>query len=166
MNYAQLGSRIRLAREEALLSQDAVAHHLELPRSAVSLIESGKRKVDTLELERFSRLVGKSILFFFNEGYRAVEASNFEEDDSTQILLGANQVIDTVPPLEKVNQFPDEYTEMAFEAYRLGKISLSKLAELLEITLEEAKNESLTREIPLNLGINSELELLNDVENA
>ena len=55
---------------------------------------------------------------------------------------------------------------MAFEAYRLGKISLGKLAELLEITLEEAKEESLTREIPINLGVNSELELLSDVENA
>ncbi|BDI20751.1 hypothetical protein ANSO36C_65530 (plasmid) [Nostoc cf. commune SO-36] len=64
MNYAELGRRIRFARVEAMLSQDAVAQHLELPRSAVSLIESGKRKVDSLELERFSRLVGKSILFF------------------------------------------------------------------------------------------------------
>jgi len=34
-------------------------------------------------------------------------------------------------------KFPDEYIEMAFEAYYLGHISLSKLAKLLEIPLEE-----------------------------
>ncbi len=403
MDYAELGRRIRVAREEASLSQDAVAQHLEMPRSAVSLIESGKRKVDSLELERFSRLVGKSILFFFDEGSGTVEASNFEEDDPTQILFSANQVVDispdreqiyrfrkfhrdfgdlarklnrlsepysteplynifkptpaaakwmatqerarlgilisspirdmweilenegvrvmawnlatpklggcfifspflgsfvlvkrnlgdystnklnfvlaheychhlihrhqkgitcdpnghyrkpeeyfaqwfaanllmpeeaivprlttyleksnvditaeivmhlaldfgvsyqamlyrmadkkiglieksvyqqlskekpkqllakigrSVPCLQKVNQFPDEYTEMAFEAYSLGKISLSKLAELLEKTLEEVKDELKARDIPINLGVNSELELLSDIENA
>ncbi|MDJ0620127.1 MAG: UPF0175 family protein [Calothrix sp. MO_192.B10] len=67
---------------------------------------------------------------------------------------------------EKVNQFPDEYTAMVFEAYRLGKISLSKLAELLEITLEEAKEELNARDISINLGANSELELLSNIENA
>jgi len=32
-----------------------------------------------------------------------------------------------------VTEVPDEYIEMAFEAYYLGHISLSKLAKLLEI---------------------------------
>lgn len=53
-----------------------------------------------------------------------------------------------------------------FEAYRLGYISLSKLAELLEITLEEAKHELKVKNIPINLGVESELELLSDIENA
>lgn len=105
MDYAELGRRIRLAREEAVLSQDAVAQHLELPRSAVSLIESGKRKVDSLELERFSRLVGKSILFFFDESAGTVEASHFEEDDPTQILFSANQVVDISPDREQIERF-------------------------------------------------------------
>lgn len=55
---------------------------------------------------------------------------------------------------------------MNFEAYRLGLISLGKLAELLEITLEEAKEQLNSRDIPINLGVNSELELLSDIENA
>lgn len=45
-------------------------------------------------------------------------------------------------------------------------VSLSKLAELLEITLEEAKDELKARDIPINLSIDSELELLSDIENA
>lgn len=134
MNYAELGRRIRSAREKASLSQDVVAQHLGLPRSAVSLIESGKRKVDSLELQKFSRLVGKSVLFFLNEESESVEANG--------------------------------YVEMAFEAYSLGKISLSKLAELLEIPLEEAKTQLQARNIPLDLGVSSELELLSDIKNA
>ncbi len=55
---------------------------------------------------------------------------------------------------------------MVFDAYRSSYISLSKLAELLEITLEEAKDELKARDIPINLGVNSELELLMDIENA
>ncbi|MGH8000726.1 MAG: ImmA/IrrE family metallo-endopeptidase [Brasilonema sp.] len=124
MDYAELGRRIRLAREEALLSQDAVAQHLEMPRSAVSLIESGKRKVDSLELERFSRLVGKSILFFFDEASGTVEASNFEEDDPTQILFDANQVVDISPDREQIyrfRKFHRDFGDLARKLNRLGE---------------------------------------------
>lgn len=123
MNYAELGRRIRLAREEALLSQDAVAQHLELPRSAVSLIESGKRKVDSLELERFSRLVGKSILFFFDEGSRTVESNNFEEYDPTQILFSANQVVDISPDKEQIERFRQFHRNFGDLARKLNRMS-------------------------------------------
>jgi|GEM_PF-5324713 predicted HTH domain antitoxin len=72
----------------------------------------------------------------------------------------------SIPRLEKLCQFPNEYIEMVFDSYQLGYISLSKLAELLEITLQEAKDELKARNIPINLGVNSELELLSDIENA
>ncbi|MEQ9354902.1 hypothetical protein [Coleofasciculus chthonoplastes] len=55
---------------------------------------------------------------------------------------------------------------MAFEAYCLGYISLNKLAELLEIPVEEAKVQVEARNAPLDLGVSGELELLNDIENA
>lgn len=94
MKYAELGRRIRRAREEASLSQDVVAEHLGIPCSTVSLIESGKRKVDSLELQKFSRLIGKSVLFFLEEESETLEASNFDEDDATASLFSANQVLD------------------------------------------------------------------------
>jgi predicted HTH domain antitoxin len=56
--------------------------------------------------------------------------------------------------------------EQSYEAYQLGQISLSKLAELLEVTIEEAKYELKVRNIPLNLGVDSQEELLNDIKNA
>ncbi len=123
MNYAELGRRIRVAREEASLSQDAVAQHLDMPRSAVSLIESGKRKVDSLELERFSRLVGKNILFFFDEVSETTEKSNSEEDDPTQILFSANQVVDISPDKEQIERFRKFHRNFGDLARKLNRIS-------------------------------------------
>lgn len=122
MDYAELGRRIRLAREEALLSQDAVAQHLKLPRSAVSLIEGGKRKVDTLELEKFSRLVGKSILFFF-DGSDKEETNQFEDDDPTQILFSANQVVDISKDREQIDRFRKFYKNFGYLARKLNRVS-------------------------------------------
>ena len=51
-----LGARLREAREYLGLSQDEVARVVSLPRPAVSLIESGQRKVDALELKKFAEL--------------------------------------------------------------------------------------------------------------
>lgn len=116
MDYAELGRRIRGAREEAALSQDVVAQHLGLPRSAVSLIESGKRKVDSLELRTFSRLVGKSVAFFLDDEKATVEAHILDNDDPTQILFSANQVVDISrdrPQIERFSQFHRDFCLLA-----------------------------------------------------
>lgn len=136
MDYTKLGRRIRQAREEANLSQDVVAQHLGLTSSTISLIESGKRKVDSLELRSFSQLVSKNVAFF----------------------LDGEMAIARVTPLDNV--------DMAFEAYSLGHISLGKLAELLDVPIEEAKAQLEKRNIPINLGVSSEAQLLRDIKNA
>lgn len=56
-----LGARLREAREYLGLSQDEVAKAVDLPRSAVSLIESGQRKVDALELKRFGEVYQRPV---------------------------------------------------------------------------------------------------------
>jgi Zn-dependent peptidase ImmA (M78 family)/transcriptional regulator with XRE-family HTH domain/predicted HTH domain antitoxin len=122
MDYAELGRRIRLAREEALLSQDAVAQYLELPRSAVSLIEGGKRKVDSLELQKFSRLVGKSILFFLDEESGSVKTSDVDEDDPTQILFSANQAVDISQDRDQIERFRQFYGNFAHLARTLNQV--------------------------------------------
>jgi len=122
MDYAELGHRIRLAREEALLSQDAVAQYLELPRSAVSLIEGGKRKVDSLELQKFSRLVGKSILFFLDEESGSVKTSDVDEDDPTQILFSANQAVDISQDRDQIERFRQFYRNFAHLARILNEV--------------------------------------------
>ena len=53
---AILSRRLKEAREYRGLSQEEVARHLGVPRSAVSLIESGSRRVTAAELSRLARL--------------------------------------------------------------------------------------------------------------
>ncbi len=51
-----LASRLKEMREYLSLSQEEVAEMLKIPRSAISLIESGERKVDALELKKFAQI--------------------------------------------------------------------------------------------------------------
>jgi Zn-dependent peptidase ImmA (M78 family)/DNA-binding XRE family transcriptional regulator len=56
LDAVQLGNNLRAARERRGLSQQQVAESLNLPRTAVTNIESGNREVSTLELTRFADL--------------------------------------------------------------------------------------------------------------
>jgi len=47
----RLGEKLRQAREYLGLSQDEVARHLRVPRTALTNIESGQRRIDALELK-------------------------------------------------------------------------------------------------------------------
>lgn len=53
---AALGARLKAAREYRGFSQEDVASHLGIPRSGVSLMESGERRVEAIELGRLARL--------------------------------------------------------------------------------------------------------------
>ena len=62
----QLGARLREAREYLALSQDEVAQALNIPRSAISLIETGRRRVDALEIKKLAHLYQRSVDYFTN----------------------------------------------------------------------------------------------------
>ncbi|GAB4383620.1 MAG: hypothetical protein Kow00121_45810 [Elainellaceae cyanobacterium] len=121
MNYAELGCRIRQAREEAALSQDVVAQHLGLTRSAVSLIESGKRKVDSLELRAFSQFVGKSVAFFLDDEVATVHAQPLGDEDPTHILFSANQVVDISQDRSQIERFAWFHREFVHLARMLNR---------------------------------------------
>ena len=53
---AILSERLKDVREYRGFSQEEVARHLGVPRSAVSLIESGSRRVSAAELSRLAKL--------------------------------------------------------------------------------------------------------------
>jgi transcriptional regulator with XRE-family HTH domain len=57
----QIANRLRLAREQAGLSQGQVASKLSLHRPAISEIEAGRRKVSAEELVSFAELYGVDV---------------------------------------------------------------------------------------------------------
>lgn len=59
-----LAALLRRARENAGLSQQAVAEALGLPRTAVTAMESGKRSVSTLELTKLGELFRRPVADF------------------------------------------------------------------------------------------------------
>jgi transcriptional regulator with XRE-family HTH domain len=61
---AKIGERLRKAREYLGLSQEEAATHLQIPRTAISLIESGQRKVDLLELKKLAALYQRPVGYF------------------------------------------------------------------------------------------------------
>ena len=56
-----LGARLKEAREYRGFSQGEVARHLSIPRTAVSLMENGTRRVEALELRRLAELYQTSM---------------------------------------------------------------------------------------------------------
>jgi transcriptional regulator with XRE-family HTH domain len=58
---AAIAGRLRLAREQAGLSQSQVAAKLDLHRPTVSEIEAGRRRVSADELSQFARLYKVSL---------------------------------------------------------------------------------------------------------
>jgi transcriptional regulator with XRE-family HTH domain len=62
-----LGERLKEAREYVGLKQDDVAKKLGIPRSALSNIEAGIRKVDAIELAQMAKLYQRPVAWFTGE---------------------------------------------------------------------------------------------------
>ncbi|MGJ7614115.1 MULTISPECIES: helix-turn-helix domain-containing protein [unclassified Variovorax] len=62
----EMGARLREAREYLNFSQEEVGIALGVSRPAVTNIESGSRKVESLELDKMARLYGRSVTYFLS----------------------------------------------------------------------------------------------------
>jgi transcriptional regulator with XRE-family HTH domain len=71
-NRQILGTRLKEAREYLELSQDEVARILDIPRTAVSLMEAGQRKVDAIELKKLAEIYQRPIGYFTGEAGAAI----------------------------------------------------------------------------------------------
>jgi transcriptional regulator with XRE-family HTH domain len=65
--WLALGVRLREIREYLGLSQQAVATATGIPRTAISDIERGERKVDSLEIRKFARTYRYPIAYLLGE---------------------------------------------------------------------------------------------------
>lgn len=63
-DYKEIIERLKKARIEAQLSQQAVADKLDKPQSYISKIESGERRLDVAEMKKFSMIYNKPISYF------------------------------------------------------------------------------------------------------
>lgn len=63
----RLGEKLRQAREYLGFSQDEVATFLKVPRTAITHIEGGQRKVEAIELKRLAQLYRQPVGYFTGE---------------------------------------------------------------------------------------------------
>lgn len=79
MRRAEIGKRLREAREYLNFSQDETAAALGLSRPSVTNMESGSRKVDSIELDKLARLYGRSVNYLLTgeEEFKADEKIAF-----------------------------------------------------------------------------------------
>jgi len=79
IDQAELGRRIRQAREACGMTQEEVAAKLDVSRPTVAQIELGNRAVSSLELDRLAYFFARDIGEFF--------ADEFAEDDVVRALF-------------------------------------------------------------------------------
>lgn len=94
IEQAELGARLRQAREYIGLLQEDVANALGIPRTSVHALEAGKRKVTGLELRRLARLYRRPVGWLLGEEeiefsdaeplFRA--AASLSQEDKEQVL--------------------------------------------------------------------------------
>lgn len=81
VDQAELGRRIRGARESCALTQEDAAEKLGVSRSTLAQIELGNRPISSVELERIAELCGRGIEEFF--------AAEFSPDEMVAALFRA-----------------------------------------------------------------------------
>src|SRR5271169_2621234 len=62
-----LGEKLREARKYLGLKQEEVAGYLKIPRTALTDIENGQRKVEAIELTRLAKLYRQPVAYFTGE---------------------------------------------------------------------------------------------------
>lgn len=83
LSTAELGRRLRVAREQAGLKQDDIAKALGLSRASVSQLEGGDRFPNSLQLSRIAELVGEDISAL-------LDPESYEPDRALAVLFRAS----------------------------------------------------------------------------
>jgi transcriptional regulator with XRE-family HTH domain len=83
-----LGNRLREAREYLGFSQEEVANYLKVPRTALTSIEAGTRKVDALELKKLASLYKRPVAHFTGEGVE----EQFGDEDVAHLARKAREL--------------------------------------------------------------------------
>lgn len=80
--------QLREARDYLGLSQEYVSQETGIPRPAISEIEAGRRKVESLELNRLAALYRRPIRYFFlSDASTQASGAMGDEADAVEIKL-------------------------------------------------------------------------------
>lgn len=64
-----VGNRIKTLRQQQNISQESLAAQCELDRTYISSVESGKRNISIINLEKIAVSLGVNIRVFFDVDY-------------------------------------------------------------------------------------------------
>lgn len=104
-----IGRRLKEARTNCGLTQEAAAEAVGIPRTAVVAIESGKRSLSTLELSQLAKLYRRPVAHFF-------------EDEPTAAVEPADLIL--------ARQLP------GYEDNQLVKDAVARCSEICQIAIE------------------------------
>ncbi|HZV69323.1 MAG TPA: type II toxin-antitoxin system antitoxin SocA domain-containing protein [Saprospiraceae bacterium] len=93
----QIGNRIAKLRKAKGLSQDDLAKHIEMSRPSLVQVESGKRNLDILELQKISMVLGFSLDDFMSKDFDVAK----EEERESAIEDIKSEIRISVPKLNK-----------------------------------------------------------------
>ena len=68
-----IGAKLKAAREYLKISQEEAANVVDIPRSAISLVESGRRKIDMVELMSLAKLYQRPVTYFTDHNFSIPE---------------------------------------------------------------------------------------------
>lgn len=106
--YAELGRRLKSAREACDLTQSKVATHLGMARELISYYENGTRPIDLLTLNKLSNLYGYPVEYFLSHRMQdddevalAFRSTGLSESD-LNVLAKANEFLHNLDWLNKI----------------------------------------------------------------
>jgi len=118
IDLVSLGARLRNARLNRGITQEAAAEAIGVPRTAVVHIEAGNRSISTLELALLADLYGRPIADFFSES----PFTNAHEEDVLSALHRIADAFQSDPAVErKVARYVEVCREGADLKNLLGK---------------------------------------------
>lgn len=106
--YAEVGVKLKSAREACDLTQSKVANYLGIARELISYYENGTRPIDLLTLNKLSNLYGYPVEFFLSNevqddtGVALAFRSNGLSEGDLDFLAKANQFLHNLDWLNKV----------------------------------------------------------------
>lgn len=138
LSLQEIATQLKVAREARGYSQEEVARHINLPRPAISLIESGRRSVSSIELARLAELYQRPVSFFLQ-----TKGNHQAEEESWGVLLRAESISKAdYTALEAAHEFCKKYA--ALEQLVLGQIHF-EIPEY-HLSVRSRREESTIRE--------------------